>query len=304
MKWLVGIGAVALLSACGSSSHMTGSYAIDYRPHVPRSIVTPLANKRASRAGHEAQKLLARIPLPARATRVDGLPRTDRLNQSGLGVSVVQMTADRYSFWQVPESGPAVIRFEKAHMPASLHRLGLGPNGEEFDGPVVNGSARRAVTVTVEPRDGGTLVRLDAGVAWIYPRSPKEVVPAGVREIDIRDQKLARHVTDPAQVKEIVRWFDALHVSQPGPSVGCIAVLGSNVGLVFRSASGARLASARVPSYPANNCDSIAFSIGGKRQWSLIDATNGRDAFVERLQRLLGVRFAACRASVPKRACR
>ncbi len=298
-----------VLSACGAS-HMTGSYAIDYRPHVPRSIVTPLADRREARAGREAQRLLSRVPLPPGAVRQRGtLPATDQLNQSALGVSIVSMTADRYSLWQVPGSGGAVIAFEKRHLPAAFHRQGLGsaPGGwasEEFTGPIVNGSPQRAVAVTVEPHDGGSLVRLDAGVAWIYPRSPKEVVPAGVREIDIRDRNVVRHVTGSAEVSQIIRWFDRLNVSQPGPTVGCVAVLSSSVALVFRSASGRRLASARIPSYPANNCASIAFSIDGKRQEPLIDATQGRGAFVFRLERLLGVRFRSCPASVPKRACR
>ncbi|MGH3009459.1 MAG: hypothetical protein ACRDLM_08660 [Gaiellaceae bacterium] len=297
------------LAACGSS-HMRGSYAIDYGPQVPRSAVTPIATQRERQAGREAQKLLNRIPLPPGATRLGGaLPATDQLNQSGLGVSIVAMTADRYSFWRLHGSGQAVIAFEERHVPAGLHRLGLGSTsggwgGEEFDGPVVDGSPRRAVTVMVEPGGGGTLLRLDAGVSWIYPRSPKEVVPARVREIDVRDEKVVRHVTGSAKVRQIIRWFDELNVSQPGPSVSCMAVLGTRIMFAFRSAGGARLASAVAPSGAANNCDSISFSIGGKRQWSLIDATNGKDAFARRVERLLGVNFPACPASVPRRACR
>jgi hypothetical protein len=259
--------------------------------------VTPLANRRARRASREAERLLKRVPLPPGATRLENPPpASDQLSRSGLGVSTVSMTADRYSFWRVPESGPAVIAFEKKHMLAGLRGEGGGssPDGwrsEEFYGPVVDGSPQRAVSVTVARFSGRLVLRLDAGVSWIYPRSPSEVVPAAVREIDIRDETIDRRMTEPAKVARIVAWFDRLNVVQPGPTVGCMAIGGSPIELVFRSASGARLADAVVPSFPATNCDSIQFSVGGKRQTSLIDATSGRRAFANRLARLLGVQF-------------
>jgi hypothetical protein len=290
--------AAVLLSACASGHRSSsGSDVIDYRPHVPRSSVTPLANRRERRAGSEAERLLKRVPLPPGATRLENPPpASDQLSRSGLGVSTVSMTADRYSFWRVPESGPAVIAFEKKHMLAGLRGEGGGssPDGwrsEEFYGPVVDGSPQRAVSVTVARFSGRLVLRLDAGVSWIYPRSPSEVVPAAVREIDIRDETIDRRMTEPAKVARIVAWFDRLNVVQPGPTVGCMAIGGSPIELVFRSASGARLADAVVPSFPATNCDSIQFSVGGKRQTSLIDATSGRRAFANRLARLLGVQF-------------
>ncbi|HLX32820.1 MAG TPA: hypothetical protein VKR79_08650 [Gaiellaceae bacterium] len=296
MKRLLGIGVVALLTACGSS-HTIGSYAIDYRPHVPRSSVTPLANQRERQAEREAQKLLDRIPLPPGAVRFTGaLARSDRLNQAGLGVSIVAMTADRYSLWIVPGSGKDVIAFEKRYVPADLRRSGLGSSpdgwaGETFDAPTVNGSPQQAVTVVVEPNDGGTLFRLDAGVSWVYPRSPSEVVPAGVRTIDIQGGGVAVHVTDPAKVARIVRWFDALKVYQPGPFVSCFATIAARVSFSFLSRSGRMLASAVVPAAQATNCDTILFTIGGTPQDSLIDARSGKDGFAGRVQHLLGVRF-------------
>lgn len=290
------LAAGILLSACGATRHALGSSVIDYRPHVPKSSVTPLANQREARANREAARLLSRIPLPSGAVRLPAPAPTDRLAQSALGVSVVQMTADRYSIWRVPMSGQAVIAFEKRHKLPGFHEQGLGSSpdgwgGEEFDGRIVNGSASRAVAVTVVPDGSQTRVRLDAGVGWIYPRSPQEVLPAGVREIDIRDETVSRRVTDAGQVARIVRWFDSLNVAQPGPSVGCMVTAASQATFVFRSASGARLAGAVVPSGPANNCDSIRFSVGGKRQTPLIDATMGKNAFVFRVERLLGLKF-------------
>jgi hypothetical protein len=150
---------------------------------------------------------------------------------------------------------------------------------------------QRLFTVTAVAFHSSTVVRIDAGAAWIYPRSPREVVPAGVREIDIRDEHVARRVTDPAKVARIVRWFDGLNVTPPGVHVECMALIASRATFVFRSAGGAKLASAVVPSRPADGCDAISFSIRGHEQTPLVDGVFGRRAFVNRVQRLLGVRF-------------
>jgi hypothetical protein len=303
---LVITAAACALVACGGGHKSVGSTFVDYAPHAPRSNVTPLANRREHLANRKAQELLERLALPPGAVGFDQVPFDNQeLNHSGLGVSTVNMTADRYSFWRVPGSGQALLAFEKRHMLPGLRSVGGGSSpdgyaGDEFDGPIIDGSPRREVTVTVVPINGQTYVRLDAGVAWIYPRSPQEVIPAGVRRIDIRDGAVRRRVTDPAQVTQIVRWFNALHVSQPGPAVECVAILALQATFVFRSASGARLATAGVPSTTATNCDSIAFSIGGKRQGPLIDATMGKNAFAFRVERLLGLKWP-CRI---KRACR
>jgi hypothetical protein len=226
----------------------------------------------------------------------------DQLARSGLGVSTVEMTADRYSVWRVPEKGTAVIAYEKQHLLPDLRTEGLGSTpegwtGYELFGPKVNGSSRWAISVAVEPDGGQSRVRFDAGEAWIYPRSPREVLPTGVREVDIRGAGVDRRATDPTDVRHLVRWFDALNVTQPGPAVECMAIIDSSVTFVFRSASRAPLATAHVPSSGlANNCNSIRFSIGGSRQWPLIDTllTHGH-YFVDRVQRLLGVRFTAPR---------
>ena len=62
-----------------------------------------------------------------------------------------------------------------------LHGMGGGssPGGyasEQFYGRIVNGSPLREVSVSVVPIGGHTYLRLDAGVAWIYPRSPGALV--------------------------------------------------------------------------------------------------------------------------------
>lgn len=291
--------AAALLTACAGGHHSRGSSFVDYRPHVPRSSVTPLATQRERQAGREAKTLLGRLTVPPGAVRFEQVPFGNQdLNHSDLGVSTVNMTADRYTFWRVPGSAKAAIAFEKRHMVPGLRAIGGGssPDGwasEQFYGPVVGGRPiQREVSVTVVPIGGQTYLRLDAGVSWIYPRSPGEAVPAGVREIGVHGGGVSERVTRPVAVRRIVRWFDALHVVQPGPSVSCMAVITANVRLIFRSASGAVLASALVPSQPATNCNSIEFTIHGRPQTPLIDARLGSYAFATRVQRLLGIRFS------------
>lgn len=289
--------AAPLLSAC-ASSHASGSSEIDYGPHIQRSSVTPIAVRRERRAGRDAEALMRRVPVPLGSVRLWHQPPGDAndLSHSGLGVSIVEMTADRYSYWQLPGSGEALLAFEKRHILPGLHEVGGGSSQTarfaEFDGPSVGGRPmQREVSLTIVPLAGRTILRIDAGVSWIYPRSPSEVVPSGVTQIGIRNFALARRVTDPGEVARIIRWFNGLNVDQPGPFVNCFAVADSNVSFVFRSKSGKRLATANAPSVPATGCDTIRFSIGGKRQISLIDARSGRYAFINRVERLLGVHF-------------
>jgi hypothetical protein len=190
----------------------------------------------------------------------------------------------------VPQSVDSVFAFVKLHPPLGFHYIGGGGVYQSLD--FANGSIgprQRLLTVDLAPLAGRTVVRVEAGVAWIYPRSPQEVVPAGVREIDIHDRTLKRRIVDPAKVDRIVRWFDALNVLQPGLIVHCPLISSQRATLVFRSASGARLATAIVRPRPATVCNPIAFSIRGHRQRPLIDGASGRHPFLVRVWRLLGL---------------
>jgi hypothetical protein len=299
-KRLLIVGAATVvLAGCGNARLAASSKDISYEPFVPPSSVTALAKRREATADRSAAALFKRVPRPPGAVRARAPSGTDQLAISGLGVSTVDMTAARYSVWRVPGTGPAVIAYEKRHLFPHLRTEGLGSTpegwtGYEVFGSMVNGRPPWAVSVAVEPDGGQTLVRFDAGVAWIYPRSPREVVPAGVTGIDIRGGGVDRRVTDATQVRQLVRWFDALNVSQPGPAVSCGVAIESTVTFGFRSANRAPLATAFVPSAgPTSNCDSIRFSIDGKRQRPLIDNLDELGhSFVDRVQRLLGFRFS------------
>jgi hypothetical protein len=149
---------------------------------------------------------------------------------------------------------------------------------------------RRRLLVSLVPVQGGTAIRVDAGVVWIYPRSPTEVVPATVRRIGIRSTHVWR-VRSPAKVAQIVRWFDALYVAQPDTfPLSCPYIGAIPVEFTFRSASGTELASATVPNGASSSCNRIQFMIGATPQTDLVDSTplNGH-SFARRVARLLGI---------------
>jgi hypothetical protein len=116
-------------------------------------------------------------------------------------------------------------------------------------------------------------------------------VPSGVAAIDVRSSRgTSRHVTDPAKVARIVRWFDALPVARRG-LYNCpnIRADSPTVRFAFRTADGSLLARANVLDAFrgfSGPCNPIRFSVPGHRERSL---NGGR--LLLRVQRLLEVRF-------------
>ncbi|HEY2310675.1 MAG TPA: hypothetical protein VGH46_06130 [Gaiellaceae bacterium] len=211
------------------------------------------------------------------------------LRQSGSGP--LGETADAHEFWSVRRQLPAVAAFVRAHRPPGLRNSGAtyGSNVPHYLMWSFS-SQRRYLNVTAVALPGRTIVRLDAKVLWIYPRSQSERVPAATREIVVTSPKVSREVTDPATVARISRWFDALPISPPGIAIACPLALAQSIGISFRNAHGAWLAQAEAPPTSANICDTIAFQIDGHTEKPLIDSGVG-DSFVRRLQQLLGVRL-------------
>jgi hypothetical protein len=297
MKRLLTLGiALLVVTTCAA-----GTKPVGFHLHHPSTKAVAAARRRE--AGRKAERLLHRIVLPPGARRIRQPGGIDILSRSGLGTSVLTEFAQRHSFWRVPVALSQVVAFVKSHSLPGFDQASSSQSvgGQrpvyrslDFYGPPTRGRPlQRLFTITAVALHGATVVRADAGAAWIYPRSRREAVPVGAREIDIRDEHVARRIVDRAKVARIIRWFDALDVAPPGVHVECMAIIASRATFVFRSARGARLATAVVPSRPADGCDSIAFSIRGRRQMPLIDGIFGRRAFVNRVGRLLGLRFPA-----------
>jgi hypothetical protein len=301
MKRLLPLGTALLLATACATGTRSAPQAVGVAFKVRHPSVAAVAAAREREAGRKAEKLLRRVVLPPGARRTREPGGIDVLSRSGLGTSVITEFAERHAFWRVQAPLATVVAFVKSHplprfdQPSSAGSArGQRPvwRSLDFDGPLVHGRpVQRLFTITAVALHGSTVVRVDAGAAWIYPRSPREVVPAGVREIDIRDEHIVRRIVDRGKVGRIVRWFDALNVVPPGAHVICGALVASKVRLTFRSASGGKLATAIAPSRPGDGCAPISFSIRGRRQAPLIDGVFGRRAFVNRVQRLLGVRF-------------
>lgn len=273
---------VLVVTACGAGASPAPRLSNVAAHTHPR--LHAIATARRHVAGRKAQKLLGRVVLPPGTRRIGEPPI---LAQRDTGVSILTETAWRFAFRRVRMPLESVFAFLKAHPPAGFRYIGGGGlyRSLDFDNGGM-GSRERLLTVDLARLADRTVMRLEAGVPWIDPRSPREVVPAGVREIDIRDRHVRRNVTKPANVVRIVRWFDALNVV-PGTIVSCVAASATSVTFVFRSAYGAALAGGS----PANGCSPVEFTIGGKRQIPLVDSSFGRDTFLNRVQRLLGLRF-------------
>jgi hypothetical protein len=250
---------------------------------------TSAGNKLA--AQRDAQRLLSLVVLPPGAERLAVSPTG---LQSAFSIPGTQALVDKHRLWRVPESLARVVAFEHAHPPRgsrlSQRSAGTGMRGLGFTLPARAGrlSSRNLLVSMASIGGGWTGLRADAQVVWVAARPQNEVVPASVREIDVRRlHGASRSVTDPRKVTRIIRWFDALPIVQPN-TYYCPAMLGPRViaTFAFRDASGALLARARSPGSAA--CGSaIDFSIGGRPQTPLL----GRH-FLVRVGRLIGLRLA------------
>jgi hypothetical protein len=210
---------------------------------------------------------------------------------------------DRFTFWRVDGSSSSVLSYLRAHPPRELSSVRASRSSVSY-----SRRGTRFLDVTVEKKlPGRVVIRVDAKVVWFFPRTAK--VPAATHEIDVSAEQpdkgfvgptgrhfgppgtiRVRRVTDPAEVSKLVRWFDALPILPPGPSPSC-GVEGPDPGidLVFRAASGERLASAWVPWGWAGRCGTaIGFSIHAKEQHPLIDERG--PPFSYRLMPLLGAK--------------
>ncbi len=240
------------------------------------------AHERA--AARKAEKLLAQIPLPAGAGATRVAPAALRVQPCPTHT----WFECRTRFWRFRASVATVVRFLARHpLPGYENEWGGPFNGEDYTG------RDSWYDTSVVRRHGWTFVRIDASVPWFYPRSPREVVPSTVREIDIHGAGVDRTVTGAGNVKRIVRWFDQLKAVMPGLVCGPTgAPYPPNLAFTFRTAGHTEVASAVVPSGAASDCDSISFEVGGEAQQQLKDFGGGWSlseggAFISRVRDLL-----------------
>jgi hypothetical protein len=292
--------AIALVLAVGAQAAGATSQAANTTVLKSGSNPDAIAAARQREAGRKAERLLRRVVLPSGARRMSRQAGNSLFGGVNLGANEYVQYEYRHAFWRVPRPFKSVVAFLKRHPPPNFRFAGEGNaetypyHGVWFDGRSIGGHLPSRLLVALVRLQGATAIRVDAGVVWIYPRSPSEVVPATVSEIEISWQHLTRTVTDPAKVAHIIRWFDALYVRQPHTTVYCRYIKYVPVTFAFRSASSTEVASAIVPSIPSSSCNAIQFTIGGTTQTQLIDSTplNGH-CFAHRVAHLLGVRFGS-----------
>jgi hypothetical protein len=286
-RWSLPASALVLvLIACGTGTNPAPRVTAAKAP-VPSVRVIAAGRERTAR--REAEKLLREFVAPREARRIRE-PRNYAgvLRQSG--PQPIGELVDVHRFWSVRKPLKAVTRFLRAH-PLRGFVQSVASRGAQKPPYYVVMSSRAGdhhLNVTSVGLPRRTVIRVDAEVEWVYPRSPREKVPAATSEIDVRAPRVSVAVTSPAKVARIIRWFDALPIAPPGIAVSCPPVGYVDITLSFRNADGDRLAQAKLPPTFAWICDSISFTIGGKQQKPLIDRVR-RPSFALRVQGLLGI---------------
>jgi hypothetical protein len=248
------------------------------------------ADRRKGEAARTAAALLHAFEPPAGAVRIH-----KPTEYGGVLRSVPTPLGEfvrRTRYWHVDAKPAAVVAFLQAHDVPSGFTPECGTN-PRFGSQCDLHAGDRYLEYSVQRKvDGTSILRVDAQVVWVYPRSLREVVPSGVREIDVTTPTGTTNVSDPAKVGRIVRWFDHLPIYPPGIGTPmCGPTLGHGVMLVFHSATGARVADAQAPAGSASMCDPITFTLRGIPQTALVDNVWGA-TFASRLQHLLGVKLS------------
>lgn len=236
-------------------------------------------------------RMLARFRLPA------GARRTGRQAWIGIGPADRPGPADVTSvsaFYQVPVPLAALDRYLLVYAPTGMTRYGAAA------GPVVTGifdqvsyalqrapawaePRTRLLAIAVRGRHGGTLLRIDARVAWFTPRTVAEYLrPSAFRAVVVRAvvsragsagpvpgaryQTLRRTFTSPAAIRDLAGVLNGLH-AQAGRSQRCPASRPE-----FRLSFVPRHGPPVVVT-PAG-CAGEAVTVGGRRQPMLVDGSS------------------------------
>ncbi len=289
-RYLVLVG-VCFLTACGAAPVSSPQVSdVATRQH-------PSAAHTKAAAAAEAQQLLDEYVPPRGAARLRSAP-TGRWLQRDPGAAIFGKRVARQRFWRVPESVAAIQASIEGHRLRGWGSAGTTSTGGEHGG-LLNTYATYAVpgfggrstgrllsVAAVKARGGGSLLRVDVVVVWQLSAAQREDLPAGVSEIDIRGPRADQQVTDPTQVRTIVRWFDRLEIAQQlYLYLGCPPSREPSFGFVFRGAHGATLARASVPEF-SSYCSAAMYSIGGHAEKSLLGGN-----IVYRVQELIGANW-------------
>jgi hypothetical protein len=241
-----------------------------------------LANTRERKAAYTADMLMRAFSPPPGATTIAKPKYYGGALLGGHGPFGEFVRRTRY--WHIDAGTASVVAFLQAHDVPAGFKGGCGSN-VHFGSSLCNFSApgNRYLWFTVQrKRDRTSILRVDADVVWVYPRSPKERVRASrVREIEFSAPNVSKKVTDPGAIARIVGWFNRIPIVPPGVGSGPGCLAGVRVRLDFRGAGGKLLAHAQGS---FGICDPASVTIAGSPQPSLISPN-----FLDRVQRAIGV---------------
>ena len=266
--------AATAVAACGTTHAPAGHTTTASTSPAPA--VTP-----QQRAVSDAAAILASFVAPPGARRLPAAPAiAGGVLKSASDYPVSTALIDDTSWWLTAGQPQAVLAWEKGRLPRQFAPgdSTFGPTlSDTFSLPPVPGvlDIRDLVVEVVSAGGGKTAIRVDAQVTWQPPRSGTERVPSAAQVVTISQlPSMLPHakrppapvtITDAATTKKIAALVDSLPVSTLGVA-SCPAMFGGGIELTFRAkAGGPGLAAAN----SAGACDTVVFSLGGKRQPAL-----------------------------------
>jgi hypothetical protein len=243
-----------------------------------------------------SKRILTALLLPAGATRSQRDPSGSSLSRPATR-PVTPNLVDLHEFWRVPGDPLAVLDWITAHAPTGSRMAMRGAGGVNgmvtsryvgfsFGGFRTEWPSETLLVTLTAAHGGGTAVRADGQVVWLFERPPAERIPSGVGAVTISEHRIngTSHgpwtVTDQARVRRIVALLDRLPAAQPG-AVACPADLGPLVTATFSTAGGRRLATAYAD---GGGCGFVNLWIRGHRN----PALQGGPGLIKRIGSLLG----------------
>jgi hypothetical protein len=267
-------------------------------------------------AQRDVPRLLPLAVVPPGSGRTTAIPEASgQLGHCSPGPVTTSPEVSLCRLWKVRMPVGAVFAFERAHRPHGSKITNISTErwrkhrwdplrlmrSLSFSFPEVRHrvSTRQLAVDIVSLKNGWTGIEVNARDTWVAVRAPDEVVPSGVRTIEIWKRKphangwfsgtkfgLVHRVTIRRQVATIVRWFDALPLRPLGWCDGTQSPLfGASVERIA-FLDGSRHWVAHALAYPygrvSSPCFPIAFSVGGHAFAPLL---GGR--FLIRVEKLL-----------------
>lgn len=310
MKRLVLMAVVlGLLCACGAS-HSAAPQAVkrgatgpkgptgrNASQHVvlPASVYTPHTKAAATR---EANRLLDAYVPPQGAVRLTAVPKGEH-SPPGAAGGIFGKIVKRHRLWLVHLPTKAFMRYIH-HRLHGWNALAYGSGrdclcravtsteatyGEVGFGGRATGRVLQLVAVKTH-RPGWSLLRADVVVVWHLSAAEREDLPAGVRAIDIRGPHGKTSVTDPDQVRTIVRWFDHFQLDEAPFFVGSCGVTVDPHRLTFTFKGGYGMVAKAIVPDPSWGCSTTSYTIRGNAQTPLVAGEVDQG-----VQKLLGVKL-------------